>query len=83
MYLAVQGEGLFLHQLLACGHKEYVVLLQGYVGYASFHDAVDVNGDDLETAVGAHAVHHGMGGEGLFGHSLGMLEQPLTSTMFS
>src|SRR3712207_1413889 len=75
MYLAMDGDGLFLHHVRPCGNEENVVFLEGNVGHRAFHNAGHVDGDDTKRTVFLHAVHHGMGRKGVFFYPFGVLNQ--------
>lgn len=75
MHLAVDGDGLVGAGGLLGGDEQHVVLLEWDVGDLSVENALQVDTDHLECAVGFHAVHHGTCGEGVLGDALGMLHQ--------
>ena len=74
LHLAVDGERLVVECFFARRDEEHVLVLQGHVGDGALQDAADVDGQHLERAVGLHAVHDGMFGEGILGDA-GLLNE--------
>ena len=74
-HLAMDGDGLKVGLLLGAGHIEHVFALQCYIGYPAVQDALDVYGDDLQGTVTLQTVHHGMRGDGILSHAVGLPDE--------
>ena len=68
-------DGALVLGLLLGGNEENVVLAQGDVGDGAVEDALQIDAEHFQRAVGLHAMHHGAVEEGIFRHALGSLNQ--------
>ena len=69
------GDGALGLCFLFRGHEEHVVLAQRDVGHRTVEDALQVDTQHFQRAVGLHAVHHGAVQEGFLGHALSGLDE--------
>ena len=74
-HLALHVEVPLAAHLGLAGHKEHVVLLQGYVGHCAVYDALEVHAHHLEAEVLLLAVHHGTLLVGVLPQAVGGLNQ--------
>ena len=77
MHLSVYGQRPFLLHVRTCWYEENVAILQRDVGCTTRQNALHIDRDDFQGAVGLETVHDGSGGKCLLGHALGSLQQRL------
>ena len=73
LHLSVYGQRPFLLHVRTCWYEENVAILQRDVGCTTRQNALHIDRDDFQGAVGLETVHDGSGGKCLLGHAFGSL----------